>query len=814
MEMRAGYLYSLYEETISVAKAIDSNHPMGIVNGDIQYLNIIDELIPSLDILGVNTYRGSEAYELFYQSIQELGVPFVFTEMGADAWNAKTQTEDQYHQALYLKNQWREIYNQSWGKGNYQNCVGGFVFEWIDEWWKHGLDTNLEIHDTEGTWTNGGYTFDAKPGVPNMNEEWFGILAQSTLKDNGINRRIPRAAFYTLGDIWTLPLYESTPDEVDLHFNTLDTYRYLALGDSNVSKDEEKSKLITFKGMSLDFVISESFTDIDTDAAESADRSVLSAMTMNHSEELTLTMGFQPLESLSGDVTLKFRGNAYTPNFVTEIDNQEIVELYSASFEYNHDYFDINGYYHTGLADWYLEGDFFNLMPESWDLYHMDIEASKAPFGLMFTGKEGLEGLKIYTGPEIYRGARPQVMAKYYKSFNAKQFSWGFAGVVEQDFNVIDNEAPYSDPSQAASLYGYFDFYPYFRLDAGGYFAGADKIGDTYTYTESAPAGTGYLGSDWYLYENNPIKFADTLSGKVELSTNLLRYTEIYGSYVYAGLVADTHGMIPRGGFIKSDSGSGNRHEVNAGVQIIFHDFTLNAVGRYRTPLKDTIAPGLGIARNPLSDPFAVFYNRETLEAEMVLTFDPTGATWFHEWNSFDIEEAPFAASITFLYTFFAKATDAASYKDAGGVLAVFADGLPEVRNLWSGKFRMVTNPAPLLRIGLDYHIGYEQSLGEDIRLVSYMGGGLKIRYNHLMLESTLEMNGWGPETWYREFNITYPWQWKIDLSYTFDIPILDNSEAKFGTFWEGITYDVYAAAGEPTSGYLMEIGLYSSVSY
>lgn len=814
METRAGYLYSLYEETISVAKSMDTKHPMGIINGDIQYLNIIDELIPSLDIFGVNTYRGSEAYDLFYQSIRELDVPVVFTELGADAWNAGTQTEDQYHQSVYIANQWREIYEQSWNKGNYQNCVGGFVFEWIDEWWKHGLDTNLDIHDTEGTWTNGGYIFDAKPGVPNMNEEWFGIIAQSKLKNREINRRIPRAAFYTLGDIWSLSIYDSSPEEVISHFNNIDPLKYVSLGESNVTKNRDKTEFITFEGMSLDLNMSESFTDADINSAKAADRSELSALTMNHSEELTLKLGFQPLENLRGDVSLKVRGNIYTPLFTTELDNQEIAELYSASFEYNNNHFDINGYYHTGLADWSLEGDYFNLMPESWDFYNMDIDGSKAPFGFMFTGKEALEGFKLYTGPEIYKGARPQIIAKYNKVFSEKQFSFGFSAILEQDFNVLDKEAAYSDPSQAASLYGFFDFYPFIRIDGGGYFAGADKIGDRYSYAEAAPAGSGYLGSDWFLYENQKISFADTLAGKVELTTNILRYTKIYASYIYAGLVADTHAVVPRGGFIKSDSGSGNRHEIKAGAQVVFHDFTLQTEGRYRIPLKDTLAPELGVTRDPLNEPFSVFYNREALEAEMVLTFDPTGATWFHEWNSFDIEDAPFAASMTFLYTFFQKATDRTSYINGSGALASFSTGLPDAANMWSGKVTIVTNPLPLFKIGLNYHIGYEQSVGENTRLVSYMGGGLKIRYDHLTLDSTLKWNEWGSETWYREFNITYPLQWKIDLAYSFDLPKLFNSEAKIGVNWQGKTYGDYSTTEEPGSGYLMEIGFYSSISY
>ncbi len=821
MEVRAGYLYSLFEEVIAAAKTIDPNHPMGIVNGDIQYLHVIKDLMPSLEILGVNTYRGSEAYELFYQSIFDLGVPFVFTEMGADSWNVKTGMEDQYHQAFYLRNQWQEVYRQSWNKGYNQNCLGGFVFEWMDEWWKHGLDSNLDVHDTEGTWTNGAYSFDAVPGVNNMNEEWFGIVAQSTFKDGDVNRRVPRAAFYTLGDIWKLPLYESTREEVIAHFGEVDPLRYVALGETDVLKDKNKTSPVRIDNASLDFIFSERFKDTDLADAQADGRSELDGLTMHHSEELTLTVGLYPFEELSGDITVKFRGVAPNPLFTTPYDNRDYVELYSASFEYLNDYFALNGYYHVGLGDWYDEGDFFNLKPESWDLHTMDISGSKAPFGFMFTGADVLEGLKIFIGPEIYQDARPQVMAKYYRVFGKDSFDVGFSVLAAQEFNVLEIEKQYADPSQAVSLYGFFDMDPIIGIDVGMYFAGADKIGETYAYTEPAPPGQGFQSSDWYLHQDQEISFVDTLAAKIEIETDIVRYTKFYASYLYAGLVADTNAMIARGGFFKADSGSGNRHEVVAGTQLVLYDFTIDARFRYRVPLIDPFFDIGGISRHSLTDPFYVFHNRETIETEFVITYDPTGATWFHDWNSFDIEDARFAASASVIYTIFAGSTDKGIYRRYEDpttketlILDQFATGLPEAWHLWAAQIRLIANPLPLFRIGLEYHIGHEQSLGQDTRLVTYMGGALQLLYDRVSLDSMVEWNGWGPEPWYREFNVTYPWQWKVDVSYGFDMPKFLESSAKIGLFWEGRTFDQHSGAGEPKDGYQMEVGLYVSIYF
>ncbi|QEN04420.1 hypothetical protein EW093_06820 [Thiospirochaeta perfilievii] len=809
MEARAGYLYSLYEEVLEVARRLDHNHPSGIVNGDIQYLNIIEALVPSMKIMGVNTYRGSEASDLFYKSIQGLNVPVVFTEFGADAYNTKTDTEDQYHQAQYIRDQWKEIYSQSYGKGKYQNAVGGFVFEWIDEWWKNGLDSHLDVHATVGSWTNGGYRFDAETGTPNMNEEWFGIVAQSQLKKAGINRRIPRAAFYTLGDIWSLSMYDSTPEEVEEHFAKIDPIKFVSLGEANVTKNEQKLDFVSIDGIKLDLNFSESFSNLEVQAAKDSNPALyqLPELTERRSEELTLTFGFKPVENLTGDVSVKFRGSTYDPLFTDPNVNQEPVQLYSGSFEYTNPLFDINGYFHTGLADWYLEGDYFNMMPESFDMDGMDLNGSLAPYGLMFTGNGSLDGLKIYAGPEIYYGARPQAIAKYTKDMNSGTAQYGFAALIQQDFDVKEIEVG-ENTTQSASLSGHFEMYPYVDVIAGGYFAGSDKVGETYSTD-------GGLSS-------KEITLLDSLSGKVDLSTKIFRYTELYGRYVYSGLVADTNAMMARGGLFKADSGLGNRQEINIGAKIVYSDLTFDIVGRSISPL---VGPDTSGNRNPLTAPFYVYHNRETLEGEMVITFDPTGATWFHDWNAFDIEEAKFAGSISLLYILSTGVSDIGKFKANSTTEYAFSSPMEACENLWSVKLKTISNPLPQFKIGFDYFIGVQQSFGTDLvplddgsnRLTRSMGADLKVKYNKLALEGNILLNGWGFENsneWQRDWNITYPLQWKVDLAYFFDKPKFSVSTSKIGIFARQKTYSEYSDIADATREYDMEIGIYSSMSY
>lgn len=848
-EARAGYLYSLYEEVLEKARRLDTNHPSGIVNGDIQYLNIIEALVPSLKILGVNTYRGNKSSDLFYKSVQNLNVPVVYTEFGADAYNTKTNTEDQYHQAVYIKDQWQEIYEQSYGKGKFQNALGGYVFEWMDEWWKNGLTKKLDEHARHGSWTNGGYKFDNETGNPNMNEEWFGIVAQSQLKKDGIHRRVPRAAYYALQDIWKLSIYDSTKEEIEEHFNNIDLLRYVALGEANVTKNHQDLDIVSIKGVQLDLKFSESFSSIEMEEAEESetDYYTLPELTQRRSEELTVTLGFDPVENLTGEASIKVRGevesplfsrpDSYVMDYVT--DNQgEVgdyagqpvpVELYSASFEYDGDYFDLNGYYHTGLADWYLEGDYFNMMPESFDMGGMDLNGSKAPYGLMFTGNQKLEGLKIYAGPEIYYGARPQAIIKYDRDFNINGLSLGYAAVAQQDFNVSEDELSdemlkNDELSQSASLSAEVTLPPYFDLRFGGYFGGFDNIGQTYSYTTDAPAGEGTNGSDYYLYNDAEIGIMDTLSGKIDLSTNIFRYTEIYGRYVYAGLVADTNAMIPRGGFIKDDSGLGNRQEINAGVKVVYSDLTVDVVGRKISPL---VGPLMIDQSDDLwrDSPFYVGHNRETIEGEMVITYDPTGATWFHDWNAFDIENAPFAASLSLLYVLSTDVSDRVPYLNSIDTYYIHTDPMEAAENLWTVQLKTISNPLPLLKIGVNLFAGLEQGFGTDIvtdedgtnRLTQSIGGSLRVMYDHVSLESTVVKDTWSIEesqAWERNFNITYPLQVKVDLSYSFDIPKFSTATSKVGIFADYKSYNEYSNTSEADGDYDIEIGFYSSICY
>ena len=194
-------LYKLINKATIAIKSIDESHPVAMCNGDDQFIDIIAKECKDVDIFGVNSYRGVSFTYLFKIVKEKLNKPLMFTEFGADAFNAKTNKEDQESQAYYLKGNWKEIYKNAAGLGNYNNSIGGFTFQFSDGWWKYGQTKNLSIHDTNASWTNNGYPKDTIYGLNNMNEEWFGICAKGPTNKEGLYNLKPRKAYYALKEI-------------------------------------------------------------------------------------------------------------------------------------------------------------------------------------------------------------------------------------------------------------------------------------------------------------------------------------------------------------------------------------------------------------------------------------------------------------------------------------------------------------------------------------------------------------------------------------------------------------------------------------
>ena len=202
-------MYRLMNSGARVIKSIDKTHPVALCNGDLLFLDIIAANCPDIDILGVNMYRGISFTDAFERVGNEIKKPLLFTEFGSDAFNAVSGQEDQFSQSVILRGNWQEIYANAAGMGKVGNSIGGFTFQFSDGWWKHGQTKNLDIHDTNASWSNGGYYFDYVEGKNNMNEEWFGICAKGNTAKGGFYSLFPRSAYFILQQVHGFNPYAS-----------------------------------------------------------------------------------------------------------------------------------------------------------------------------------------------------------------------------------------------------------------------------------------------------------------------------------------------------------------------------------------------------------------------------------------------------------------------------------------------------------------------------------------------------------------------------------------------------------------------------
>lgn len=146
--------------------------PVVLCNGDLENLEMITAECPDVDVLGLNAYRGASMGESFWRGLQRVWKkPVVITEFGCPALNVYTTREEaENEQAYNLLGNWSDILDHTAGTST-GNCFGGFVFEWLDEWWKAGPHYEAWIQDTDP---------QSKGPFPdgNMYEEWLGILSQ------------------------------------------------------------------------------------------------------------------------------------------------------------------------------------------------------------------------------------------------------------------------------------------------------------------------------------------------------------------------------------------------------------------------------------------------------------------------------------------------------------------------------------------------------------------------------------------------------------------------------------------------------------
>lgn len=154
-------------EVAQLIKAIDQTHPVATVYGMLPKRAQVESL-RHVDVWGIIAYTGISFGDLFADWSRLSKKPMFVAEFGADAYNAKANAVDEGDQALAVGALTKEIVAHSVHRGG--PCLGGFVFELTDEWWKDETG-GLSRHDVGGVAPGGGPFPDAT-----FNEEYWGLV--------------------------------------------------------------------------------------------------------------------------------------------------------------------------------------------------------------------------------------------------------------------------------------------------------------------------------------------------------------------------------------------------------------------------------------------------------------------------------------------------------------------------------------------------------------------------------------------------------------------------------------------------------------
>jgi len=789
---RARHLYSMLGEVIDAIHATKDPRPVAIANGDLQYIDIIVEECPNLDIFGSNVYRGISARNFFQEIKDKLDVPALFTEFGADAFNARTMTEDQISQARYLVGQWQEIYEQSAGKGRVGNAIGGLTFQWNDGWWKYLQETNLEIHDTNASWPNGGYVEDFVEGNNNMNEEWWGICAKGFPDEEGLFENYPRAAYYALQDAYELDPYGANTNiaAIRSHFGRIVPALAATTGHgSRALLIAESIRRARVSGMRLELeTINTGGTRVSTPEFESnEDVGYPAFQGFDTMQSFFVDFEAQPSDNVTGSLSLNILGEVPT-NPIDEIfyenrgrsrtvtsesgsfefDSIERVKVYSSDVQWNEPDFRLHGFYRSGHYHWgYEKGDFFGLYREANYGENIDIYNGVAPIGVEIEGRRSLSGLVVALGPELWWGANPAFLAKYQRQIGSFRTTALFhEDIAEQSAINSSSAVPLPETRkgslQIATTRGTIG------LELGGLWSGETKVGESFQIADELSDGS-------YNMLQDRVEAADAFGAKAKITWQR-GGLHFYAQGAYMGLVADggPDQTVTYTGWHLKDSGSGNQKNVLTGIAISRGRFQISPNFLWQKPILGPIpfdVPAPGRPRNVLDDPFAVRGNRETVGTELLITFDPTPATWMWQWDNDIREDAPFAASLGFIHRHQPTTQDASIGILADGSTTFAFPGAPPARDLWEIRSRIVGSRSNL-RYVANFFGGTGEPKGSDTRKITRFGGSGRVAWNNYSVEGYAKFDDWGPYDYHRDGNETFPAQLMADVSRTLGAPV------------------------------------------
>ena len=208
------------EQAAQLIHSLDPNHPvisglgLALTHSNLgpsivqsEFAEILS-LAPSVDAWAFNIYR-SESFDPFFFEWGLLSPhPVLISEFGTDGWNQQTGQLDDQLQAQTTVALWEEIHRHLSASHPEASCLGGFVFEWNDEWWKAGTPTAQDAGGFPSTWVVyqqiTGSPIATFRGHPEgfSNEEHYGIVDM---------QRQLKPAFQAVRDAFSLTTVQQAP---------------------------------------------------------------------------------------------------------------------------------------------------------------------------------------------------------------------------------------------------------------------------------------------------------------------------------------------------------------------------------------------------------------------------------------------------------------------------------------------------------------------------------------------------------------------------------------------------------------------------
>ncbi|MBL8023295.1 MAG: hypothetical protein JNK54_03285 [Elusimicrobia bacterium] len=172
-------------EAAELIHRLDPHHPVCVVYGDVlDFLPFVPPE-PAYDLVGINSYRTPDFGNLWADVAQVFDRPLLLTEMGAGPAPVEEGVLDETAQSVIHANAWQDIYSHSRDQRSPANALGGFVFEWTDNWWYNGSPHQQGVDSSPSPW----------------NEEYMGLASQGDGKNSPWLRQL-RPVYFMYQKLW------------------------------------------------------------------------------------------------------------------------------------------------------------------------------------------------------------------------------------------------------------------------------------------------------------------------------------------------------------------------------------------------------------------------------------------------------------------------------------------------------------------------------------------------------------------------------------------------------------------------------------